>query len=288
MSSATELFSGYAVPRLRIGAGVGWIRWVTLLAIFGAWQAMSMYNQAHRLFNPVFLPSPTMVLQAAADLARTGDLQRHIVASAMRVLLGFGTGTIVAVTLGVLVTRSRVFEHVLEPILNLIGPIPPFAFLPMFIIWLGIGENSKTTLIVYATALPILAYTIDGMRSVNPVLIRSALSLGASEIDVFRRVILKAALPNILVGMRISLALSFSALVVAESVGADAGLGYLIVDSRNYFKMPIMLLAAERAPSKTGTHHRPGHARRAAARRCTPAENSCDGQSDHYRHARTS
>jgi sulfonate transport system permease protein len=82
------------------------------------------------------------------------------------------------------------------------------------------------------------------MRSVNPLLIRSALSLGASEFDVFRRVILKSALPNILVGMRISLALSFSALVVAESVGADAGLGYLIVDSRNYFKMPNMLLAA--------------------------------------------
>ena len=244
MSQATQLFSGYAVPRIRIGAHIGWIRWVTLLAVFGVWQAISVYNQSHRMFNPVFLPSPTMVLQAAADLARTGELQRHILASAVRVLIGFAIGTVVAVTLGVLVTRSRVFENILEPILNLIGPIPPFAFLPMFIIWLGIGENSKTTLIVYATALPILAYTIDGMRSVNPLLIRSALSLGASEFDVFRRVIVRSALPNIFVGMRISLALSFSALVVAESVGADAGLGYLIVDSRNYFKMPNMLLAA--------------------------------------------
>jgi ABC-type nitrate/sulfonate/bicarbonate transport system permease component len=244
VSQATQLFSGYAVPHLRLSGGVGWIRWLTLVAIFGLWQALSVYNQAHRLFNPVFLPSPTMVLQAAADLSRTGELQRHILASALRVLAGFSIGTVVAVTLGVLVTRSKVFENILEPILNLIGPIPPFAFLPMFIIWLGIGENSKTTLIVYATSLPILAYTIDGMRNVNPLLIRSALSLGASEFDVFRRVILKAALPNILVGMRISLALSFSALVVAESVGADAGLGYLIVDSRNYFKMPNMLLAA--------------------------------------------
>jgi len=244
MSQATQLFSGYQVPHLRISGGPGWIRWVTLIALFGLWQALSVYNQAHRMFNPVFLPSPTMVLQAAGDLARTGELQLHIVASGLRVLTGFAIGTAVAVTLGVLVTRSKVFENILEPILNLIGPIPPFAFLPMFIIWLGIGETSKTTLIVYATSLPILAYTIDGMRSVNPLLIRSALSLGASEFDVFRRVILKAALPNILVGMRISLALSFSALVVAESVGADAGLGYLIVDSRNYFKMPNMLLAA--------------------------------------------
>jgi sulfonate transport system permease protein len=243
VSQATQLFSGYQVPRLRLGS-TGWIRWATLAALFGLWQAVSVYNQAHRMFNPVFLPSPTLVLQAAADLSRTGELQRHILASAVRVLMGFGLGTLVAVTLGVLVTRSKVFENILDPILNMIGPIPPFAFLPMFIIWLGIGENSKTTLIVYATSLPILAYTIDGMRSVNPLLIRSALSLGASEFDVFRRVILKSALPNILVGMRISLALSFSALVVAESVGADAGLGYLIVDSRNYFKMPNMLLAA--------------------------------------------
>ena len=105
----------------------------------------------------------------------------------------------------------------------------------MFIIWLGIGENSKTTLIVYATALPILAYTIDGMRSVNPVLIRSALAwVRPSSILPARYP--QVGAPNILVGMRISLALSFSALVVAESVGADAGPEYLILDSRNYFK----------------------------------------------------
>ncbi len=243
MSQTAQIFSAYQMPHLRIG-NAGWIRWVTLALLFAGWQALSMYNQAHRMFNPVFLPSPTMVLQAAADLWRTGELQQHIVASALRVVVGFGLATLVAVTLGMLVTRSKIFENVLDPILNMLGPIPPFAFLPMFIIWLGIGENSKTTLIVYATSLPILAYTIDGMRSVNPLLIRSALSLGASEFDVFRRVILKSAMPNILVGMRISLALSFSALVVAESVGADAGLGYLIVDSRNYFKMPNMLLAA--------------------------------------------
>jgi sulfonate transport system permease protein len=214
------------------------------VAFFGLWQAVSVYNQAHHLFNPVFLPSPTMVIQAGQDLFRTGDLQRHIMASALRLLGGFGLGTIVAVGLGILITRSRIIENIADPLLTLIGPIPPFAFLPMFIIWLGIGENSKLTLIVYATALPILAYTVDGMKNVNPLLIRSALSLGASELQVFRRVILMSALPNILVGMRISLALSFSALVVAEMVGADAGLGYLIIDSRNFFKMPNMLLAA--------------------------------------------
>src|SRR3981081_574742 len=81
MSQATQLFSGYQVPHLRITGGPGWIRWVTLIALFVVWQALSVYNQAHRMFNPVFLPSPTMVLQAAGDLARTGELQRHIVAS---------------------------------------------------------------------------------------------------------------------------------------------------------------------------------------------------------------
>jgi ABC-type nitrate/sulfonate/bicarbonate transport system permease component len=243
VTRALEGFAGYRLPRVR-GVGIGWLRWATLVAFFGLWQAVSVYNQAHHLFNPVFLPSPTMVIQAGQDLFRTGDLQRHIMASALRLLGGFGLGTIVAVGLGILITRSRIIENIADPLLTLIGPIPPFAFLPMFIIWLGIGENSKLTLIVYATALPILAYTVDGMKNVNPLLIRSALSLGASELQVFRRVILMSALPNILVGMRISLALSFSALVVAEMVGADAGLGYLIIDSRNFFKMPNMLLAA--------------------------------------------
>lgn len=219
-------------------------RWLTLAGFFIAWQLFSMFNTAYQLFNPVFLPSPTMVLEAARDLISAGQLHVHILQSAFRLLVGFSLGTVGAVFLGILIGRSRRLEGIVEPLINLIGPIPPFALLPMFIIWFGVGEPPKLLFIAYATFLPILASTVEGIKSVNPLLIRSALSLGSSETQVFRRVILQSALPNIFVAMRVSLALSFSALVVAEMIGADAGLGYLIIDSRNFFKMANMFLAA--------------------------------------------
>ncbi len=219
-------------------------RWLTLAGFFAAWQLFSMFNAAYHLFNPVFLPSPAMVIGAARDLIRAGQLHLHIIQSAFRLLIGFSLGTVGGVFLGILIGRSRRLETVVDPLINLIGPIPPFALLPMFIIWFGVGEMPKLLFIAYATFLPILASTVEGIKSVNPLLIRSALSLGSAETQVFRRVILKSALPNILVAMRVSLALSFSALVVAEMIGADAGLGYLIIDSRNFFRMANMFLAA--------------------------------------------
>ncbi|MGH2395711.1 MAG: ABC transporter permease [bacterium] len=215
-----------------------------MAGFFIVWQLLSMLNAAYELFNPVFLPSPTMVLGAARDLIQAGQLHVHIIQSAFRLLIGFGLGTVGGVFLGILIGRSRPLERVIDPLINLIGPIPPFALLPMFIIWFGVGEMPKLLFIAYATFLPILASTVEGVKSVNPLLIRSALSLGSTEAQVFRRVILKSALPNIFVAMRVSVALSFSALVVAEMIGADAGLGYLIIDSRNFFRMANMFLAA--------------------------------------------
>jgi sulfonate transport system permease protein len=203
-----------------------------------------MYNAAHHLFNPVFLPSPVMVLNAARDLYRTGELFQHVSQSAIRLLLGFSLGTVGAVFAGIFIGRSRFLESVISPLIDLIGPIPPFALLPIFIIWFGVGEMPKLLFIAYATFLPIMAQTVEGIKSVNPLLVRSAFSLGANEAQVFRRVILKSALPQIFLAMRLSLALSFSALVVAEMIGADAGLGYLIIDSRNFFRMANMFLAA--------------------------------------------
>lgn len=220
------------------------IRWLSIIIFFAVWQGISMVNETVKMFNPVFLPSPSMVIKAGYELYQTGFLIKHILASLLRLLVGFSIGTIFAIILGILMSRSEIFESIVDPIFTLVGAIPAFAFLPMLIIWIGVGELSKIVLIAYATFLPLLAYTIDGLKSVNPILIRSAFSLGASEFQVFRRVILKSAMPNIFVGMKVSLALTFSALVVAEMIGADAGLGFLIIDSRNFFKMDNMFLAA--------------------------------------------
>jgi ABC-type nitrate/sulfonate/bicarbonate transport system permease component len=235
-----QRLTGWRGRKIRFGS----VRWLSIVCAFLGWQFLSMYNAANHLFNPVFLPSPVMVLTAAGDLYRTGELFQHISQSAVRLLLGFCLGTVGAVFMGIFVGRSKLLEDIISPLVDLIGPIPPFALLPIFIIWFGVGELPKLLFIAYATFLPIMAQTIEGIKSVNPLLIRSAFSLGANEAQVFRRVILKSALPQIFLAMRLSLALSFSALVVAEMIGADAGLGYLIIDSRNFFRMANMFLAA--------------------------------------------
>lgn len=220
------------------------IRWCSIISFFGIWQIFGILNRQHKFFNPVFLPTPSDILKVGYDMVESGIMMQHLLSSLGRILLGFGVGTAVAVILGIIITRSELMESIVDPVLSLIGPIPAFAFLPLFIIWFGVGEFPKVVLIAFATFLPILTYTVDGLKSVHPTLIRSALSLGASEFDIFTKVILKSALPNIFTGMRVSLGLTFSALVVAEMMGADKGLGFIIVDARNWFKTANMFLAA--------------------------------------------
>ena len=216
----------------------------SLLFFFGLWQLISYLNSLNEWFNPVFLPSPAMVIETAYDYIIDGTLIGHIGMSFYRMIVGFVIGVVIAVVLGILIAPKRDFDNIFTPILNLVGPIPVFAFLPMFLIWFGIGESSKIALIAYATFVPLITYVIDGIKNTDPVLIRSARSLGATPFQVFTKVIFKSAMPHIFAGMKISLALTFSALVVAEMMGASEGLGYIIVNAKNWFKMADMFLAA--------------------------------------------
>lgn len=216
----------------------------SLLFFFGLWQLISYLNSLNEWFNPVFLPSPAMVIETAYDYIIDGTLIGHIGMSFYRMIVGFVIGVVIAVALGILIATKRDFDNIFSPILNLVGPIPVFAFLPMFLIWFGIGESSKIALIAYATFVPLITYVIDGIKNTDPVLIRSARSLGATPFQVFTKVIFKSAMPHIFAGMKISLALTFSALVVAEMMGASEGLVYIIVNAKNWFKMADMFLAA--------------------------------------------
>jgi ABC-type nitrate/sulfonate/bicarbonate transport system permease component len=133
---------------------------------------------------------------------------------------------------------------VVEPLIELLRPIPPLAVLPLFIVWVGIGEPSKIGFITYATFFPIFLTTVTGVRQIDTVLVRAAQSLGARGLGLFTRVILPAALPDILTGLRLGVALAFFVIVISEFIGAEQGLGYLINDGRNFFLVPQMLGAA--------------------------------------------
>lgn len=221
-----------------------WYKVASLIAFFIIWEAFSRVNIYKELFNPVFLPSPTLIMETAYKYIQEGILFKHIGISLYRMLSGFIIGTTIAIVLGALIANFKLLENIMMPIINMFGPIPVLAFLPMFLIWFGIGENSKITLITYTTFISMLPYVTDGIKNTDPLLIRSAASLGASKYQIFIKVILNSAMPNIFAGMKACLGLAFSSLVVAEMMGASSGLGYIIVDAKNWFKMADMFMSA--------------------------------------------
>jgi ABC-type nitrate/sulfonate/bicarbonate transport system permease component len=221
------------------------LRAVSLLLFFVLWWGVSLLN-AHvlKVFNPILLPAPDEVLRAGIKMAASGELLKHITASLSRVVWGFGIAAALGIVVGTALGRSRLLEHLVEPMLEMLRPIPPLAFLPMMVLWFGIGEASKVAFIAYAAFFPIFTTTIEGIKYVDPVLIRAASSLGASERQIFWHVVLPAATPNIITGMRLAFGLSFFVIVAAEFIAADSGLGFLINDARTFFLVSNMLLGA--------------------------------------------
>jgi ABC-type nitrate/sulfonate/bicarbonate transport system permease component len=231
---------GSALPprrawKLRVGAIVGFL---------ALWSLVSGAVVVLQLFNPIFLPGPWLVIGKVLELGVKGQLWAHVGATVQRVAVGFVTGAVLAVALGIMAGQVRVVRNLVEPIVELLRPIPPLAMLPLFIVWIGIGEASKVGFITYATFFPMFLTTVHGVRQIDPLLLRAAQSLGATSVQLFHRVILPAALPEILTGLRLGVALSFFVIVISEFIGAEHGLGYLINDGRNFFLVPQMLGAA--------------------------------------------
>ena len=167
-----------------------------------------------------------------------------IAATLQRVAIGFATGAVLAIGIGLPAGHFRFIRNIIEPVVELLRPIPPLALLPLFIVWVGIGEGSKVGFITYATFFPMFLTTVHAVSRLDPLLIRASQSLGATPWQLFFRVILPAALPEMLTGIRLGIALSFFVIVIAEFIGAESGLGYLINDGRNFFLVPQMLGAA--------------------------------------------
>lgn len=237
-----------AAPRRRPGTSglrLTLLRCLSVMLFFAVWAGFSFANARWlKFFNPVLMPSPLDVLYSGIDLVESGELQRDILASLARVLQGFGLAALLGVALGMAVGRSRVLESLVDPMLELLRPIPPLAFLPMMVLWFGIGEASKIAFIAYAAFFPIFTTTLEGIKYVDPLLLRAAASLGASRRDLFRYVVLPAATPSIITGLRLGFGLSFFVIVAAEFIAADKGLGYLINDARTFFLVSQMLLGA--------------------------------------------
>ncbi|NKY55355.1 ABC transporter permease [Nocardia flavorosea] len=209
---------------------------VAILTFLAVWEIAPRTG----LVDKVFLPPFTEVAQAFFELIANGQLGEHISTSLTRALTGFVIAVAVAVPLGVAIAWYRPVADFLNPVLELFRNTAALALLPVFVLVLGIGETSKVALVIYACAFPVLLNTISGVRTVEPLLVKSARSLGFSQLAIVYKVVLPAAVPTIFTGLRMAAASSILVLIAAEMVGAKAGLGYLITAAQLNFQIPDM------------------------------------------------
>lgn len=182
--------------------------------------------------NPIF-PTPGEVATAAWALARDGSLWAHIEASLFRVEMGFGAAFLVAIPLGLWMGWVSGAFNTLNPLFQMLRPISPIAWIPVAILWFGVSDFSPIFLIFISSVFPMMVQTIVGVRTIDRRYLRAAANFGVSRRVLFRRVVIPAVLPEIIVGMRIGLGVAWLVVVAAEMIALNTGLGYLIMDSRN-------------------------------------------------------
>lgn len=213
------------------------LRLISPLVLLVLWQLLSSAG----LVSDKTLASPAQVISAAAELWSDGSLQDALAVSVQRVLLGAVLGIVVAVLLGVLAGFSRIVELAIDPPIQMLRTVPFLGLIPLFIIWFGIGEQPKVFLVALGVMFPLYLNLFAGIRSIDGKLIEAAETLGLNKFQLAVHVILPGALPQALTGLRMSLGVAWLALIVAEQINADAGLGYLINNARIYFRIDIVI-----------------------------------------------
>ncbi len=191
-----------------------------------AWQLLSTF-----VFNPFLIPPPLAVVQAAIPMLLSGEILSDVSISMVRVLVGFITGSLAGVVMGVLLGRIRLLHDLLDPIVELLRYLSPTAMIPIAVIWFGIGELSKYFLIFWGTYFIVLINTIAGVWRAPIARQRGAECLGANKLQIFILVVVPSAAPYIVTGMRIAMASSFMSIIPAEILAADSGIGYLLQKS---------------------------------------------------------
>ena len=214
-----------------------WIAPVLFAVILLLWEAGSRAG----VISPIVLPAPSEAVAALVDLVRTGALWQHLSASLYRLVLGWSAGSLVGVTLGLLIGLFSLARATLVPVVSALFPIPKIALLPLFIVWFGIGEGSKVATIFFGTLFPTVIATYGGVAGVDRGLIRMGQSFGLSWRSVVRKIVLPGALPAILSGMRISVSIAIILLVAAEMIGAEYGIGAYILLAGNLYAIDQLI-----------------------------------------------
>ena len=212
------------------GSGV-----ILIVLLLGLWQFSALYIMDTPTWPPV-----TRILAAWYDNIADGTLLRHLLATFWRQMLGYFLAVALGIGLGVAIGYYRILYNLLEPLIEIFRPIPGPAYLPVLVLFVGIGHEMKVVLIMVASLFPILLNTYGGVRSIDPVQLDTARTLGLTTWQTLREVVLPAASPQILTGMRISLAISLILAILSEMIVSNDGLGYFTLLAERTFKVPDM------------------------------------------------
>jgi NitT/TauT family transport system permease protein/taurine transport system permease protein len=216
--------------------------WTLLAVLLIIWQLLcGWYLPRVDKQYAVLLPPPSDVLKAGWELLLSGELLMHLGASLRRELVAFAFA-LVAIPLGIAMGWWKAVHDMVDPVVEMLRPIPPIAWIPLSILWFGVGDRQNQFIIFLGIFFPILVNTIIGVKNIEPNLIRAARCLGANEWRMLRRVVLPAVLPQLMTGIRVGFGVGWMALVAAELVGAPSGLGFLINDARSLLRTDVIIL----------------------------------------------
>jgi sulfonate transport system permease protein len=228
----------------RLTSSAGLLRLISPVAVLILWQAVSEAG----LISRQKLPPPTEIWQTTISLVTTsspayGTLQGAMLISLERVAIGFAAGALAGLAIAIAAGLSRLGESTIDPLMQMLRTLPLFGLIPVFIVWFGIGETPKLTLIAIGAAIPLYLNTFSGIRNVDARLGELGQVLHLSKTGLIRDIVLPGALPQVLVGLRQSLGVAWLALVVAEQVNANAGLGFMISQATQFLRNDVIFVA---------------------------------------------
>lgn len=212
--------------------------WLVPVSLVFFWQVASSLGW----LSTRVLPAPLDVARAAWSLSASGELWVHVKVSALRALTGLAVGGGLGLALGLLTGSSRFFETLLDSTIQIVRNIPALALIPLVILWFGIDETAKLFLIAVSVFFPIYINTFHGIRNVDPALVEMGRTYGLTRWQLYREIILPGALSSVLVGLRFSLGLMWVILIVAETISAQAGIGYLTMNAREFLQTDVVLV----------------------------------------------
>jgi NitT/TauT family transport system permease protein len=215
-----------------------WVSLASFFAILFLWETVSRLNWV----PPLFLPAPSQILREGWVMLKTGLIFKHVFASLSRILLGFIVACALGISVGILIGFFSIPEAIGNPVIAATFPIPKIAILPLLILWLGIGEPPKVAVIALGVFFPMVINVYTGVKNVDPILIKAALSLGSNRTRIIRKIIFPAILPMVFAGMKLGIGIALLLVVAAEMVAADAGIGFMILTAADLMETKRLMV----------------------------------------------